>query len=83
MQINLLKIIFAQYYKILALIKPITSKFLIMLGHKHNSSPLSLESSARIRTAMRRLEAGKLTEGEMKEKKRLQVAMTRFESVWK
>lgn len=54
-----------------------------MLGHKQNSSPLSLESSTRIRTAMRRLEAGKLTEGEIEEKKRLQIAMTRFESVWK
>ena len=54
-----------------------------MLGHKHNSSPLSLESSNRIRTVMRRLEAGRLTESEIKEKKRLQIAMTRFESAWK
>ena len=54
-----------------------------MLGHKHNSSPLSLESSNKIRTDMRRLEAGKLTNGEIKDKKRLRIAMTRFESVWK
>lgn len=54
-----------------------------MLGHKHNSSPLGSESSSRIRKAMRRLEAGKLTEGEMVEKKRLQKAMARFESTWK
>lgn len=54
-----------------------------MLGHKRNSSPLDFESSNRIRTAMRRLETGRLTENEIKEKKRLQIAMTRFESTWK